>query len=211
MHSFLSKKKGFSKTRLSRPTASDLHAQDHQLGTAMLASQLRGESFLSVARHAPRTSRPWLQNPAERRHHRERGQTMVVSTANWDPPHSGSPSTTISRRRPSMHMGAQIHVTHRFPLLSRHGRQHSPGPNHDDPKPLHLGHVARWWPRTSRGRPHLQERACRGKREAQTAQEKKSERLRVNAGFPPHHEVSRQPQLPMKAPRNQFQQGCRCN
>ena len=94
--------------------ASDLHAQNHQPGTAILASELGVSPFFRQQRFPPesmsRIARFVLTRPPASR------QTRVA---------------TFSKTQPRR------------------------------PKTPAFAHAARWWPRTSRGRPHQQERACR--------------------------------------------------
>ena len=94
---------------------------------------------------------------------------MVVSTANCDPHHKGNPSTTISNRRPSRWLWAPRSMSRTAKLVltrppaSRQTRAatfSSTQPRR--PKTPAFAHAARWWPRTSRGGPHRQERGCRG-------------------------------------------------
>ena len=131
---------------LSRQAAFD--AQHHQPGTTMLASQLGASPFF------PSPGAPLSDTIA-----RERANHGGVHS------HSGSPSTTISwRRPPSWTWAPQVHVPHRqirsdtaLPLPGRLGPQHSPGPNHGDPR-TNFAHAARWWPKR-RGDGHT--RSCR--------------------------------------------------
>ena len=138
--------------RPRRPRPPTWHGHARQL--------TRGKSFLSFAWHVPRTSRRWLQCPAERHHRAREGKPW------WCPLPTGSPSTTISRRRPSSCTWApkSMSRTARFVLTrppaswqTRAATFSRTQPRR--PKTPAFAHAARWWPRTSRGRPHRQERA----------------------------------------------------
>ena len=98
------------------------------------------------------------------------GETMVVSMASCAPFHSGKPSTTTSNLRPSSWLNSwrSMSPTRTFtrtrPPASRHTRAATFSRTQPRrPRTPAVPHAARWWPRTSRGRPHRQVRADRGK------------------------------------------------
>ena len=150
-----------------RPAASDLHAHDHQPSTAML---------VSLATPFFPTSGTW-QSPTTPSHE---GKLW------WCPPATGThPTVAVHQQRfpIKLDMGTQIHVTHRqirSDTPSRIGWQHSPTQPRQPKNPA-FAYAARWWPKTSRGRHTGRSAVVEVKREPQTVQEEKSERLWVNA------------------------------
>ena len=111
------------------------------------------------------------------------GETMVVSMANCAP--FRKQLTTTSNLCPSNWLNSWRSMSHTRtftrtrPLASRHTRAATFSRTQPRrPKTPAVPHAARWWPRTSRGQPHRQARADRGKGRPEAAEEQNVKRLR---------------------------------
>ena len=149
-----------------------------------------------------------------------RAQTRMVSTASCAPPSSGRPSTTTSSLLPSATAPGRARSRSRTNTLvvtrpppSRQMRAATLSRAHlllrRTPA---LAHAARWWPKESNGRPHLQETLGEGKGATGDSSGGPTEEL----GFQPRDPASgatRKSQsssgpLPGTAPRPQRCQPC---
>ena len=119
-----------------------------------------------------------------------KGDTIVVSTANCAPSKMVNPSTTICNRMastglpPSMSrfLTKTIEDTRPPPSLHTCAAARSSA-NPLDPRTPASAHVARWWPRQSRRRPHRQVREEKGTGRWRR-RHNNTERLRVDASRP---------------------------
>ena len=153
---------------LSWPPSTDFSSEDNQRGSAPSANQFGVGSFFSATSSDKGTTSSsgvlLMGWPLACRI-----PTNVVSTASCRPPYRGRPSTTTSSRRASPTWGNSMSKSRSMMLVRTR-----PPPSLQmrattlsTAKPLSpntaLAHAARWWPRASRGRPHRQLRADKGR------------------------------------------------
>ena len=82
---------------LHRPPSSRARTTRRQRGARRSSGYVRSLARRAYRRAAPRNLRAWERG----RPRLSRGDTRVVSTASWTPPHNGKPLAMTSRRRSS--------------------------------------------------------------------------------------------------------------
>ena len=152
-----------------KPTTSNLCRQHDKTRPAPFSNDLRGRVLFASAGlrqaspflvAAPRLALPSVC----------KGDTIVVSMANWDPPKRGSPSATTSSRLPSAWSCCtkSMSRTKTFVRTLAPPSVHTLAAADSNAQPLRpntpaVAQAARWWPRASNGRPHRQLRTIRGR------------------------------------------------